>query len=154
MMNEGRSPMNMRSALSILLVILTCLVLSACRPDHSPIEGKSAVYVKSAGGVSLGEWMPETSKDIEYTVHDTGFGHSAQWKCRVSETDFLAFCREKGYSPLPKRPENENFLFRYYGSFDMPEKYYYVLKPTASSAALRLLYDRDTHFLYGSYADR
>ena len=98
--------------------------------------------------------MPETSKDIEYTVHDTGFGHSAQWKCRVSETDFLIFCREKGYSPLLKRPENENFLFRYYGSFDMPEKYYYVLKPTASSAALRLLYDRDTHFLYGSYADR
>ena len=136
------------------LFFLSMTFLSACRPDHSPIEGKSAVYVKSAGGVSLGEWMPETSKDIEYTVHDTGFGHSAQWKCRVSETDFLIFCKEKGYSPLPKRLENDNFLFRYYGSFDMPEKYYYVLKPTASSAALRLLYDRDTHRLYGSYADR
>ena len=139
---------------SLLLFLFVALFLSACRPDHSPIEGKSAVYVKSAGGVSLGEWMPETSKDIEYTVHDTGFGHSACWKCRVSETDFLVFCKEKGYSPLPKRPENDNFLFRYYGSFDMPEKYYYVLKPTASSAALRLLYDRERYLLYGSYADR
>ena len=153
-MNEGRSPLIMRSELSILLGILTCLVLFACRPSHIHREDKSAVYVKSVEGVPIGKWMPETSEDIEYFIEDSGFGHSAQWKCRVSETDFLAFCREKGYSPLPKRPENENFLFRYYGSFDMPEKYYYVLKPTASSAALRLLYDRDMHFLYGSYADR
>ena len=136
------------------MTFLSALLCGCGSLKDSPIEGKSAVYVKSAGGVSLGEWMPETSKDIEYTVHDTGFGHSAQWKCRVSETDFLIFCKEKGYSPLPKRLENDNFLFRYYGSFDMPEKYYYVLKPTASSAALRLLYDRDTHRLYGSYADR
>lgn len=138
----------------LLLFLFVALFLSACRPDHSPIEGKSAVYVKSVEGVPIGKWMPETSEDIEYFIEDSGFGHSADWKCRVSETDFLIFCKEKGYSPLPKRPENENFLFRYYGSFDMPEKYYYAVVPGASSAALRLLYDRDMHFLYGSYADR
>ncbi len=49
------SPMNMRSALSILLVILTCLVLFACRPSHIHREGKSAVYVKSVEGVPIGK---------------------------------------------------------------------------------------------------
>ena len=98
--------------------------------------------------------MPSSSRNIEYLFHDTGFGYGIEWKASVPENDFLSFCQQNGFSPLSEKPENENYFFQFYRSFDMPKSYYYVLQPRASSAALRLLYDRETKLLYGAYSDR
>lgn len=143
-----------KTIIKIICCLFFLMTLLYCSCDsHQPQYGECEVLPDKIGAISTSLLMPYSSSKIKYVYHNTGFGYGIEWESSVSENNFLSFCKRNNFLPLSKKPEDENYFFHFYQSFDMPSSYYYVLEPRASSAALRLLYDRETQLLYGSYSD-
>lgn len=138
--------------LSILMLSIVLFVAS-CN-NSKIIEGAFAVRPAKIHGMNADKFMPPEATAIKYKFHDTGFGYGFSWKCNVAQNDFINFAKRKNWKLLKEKPNNINPSFDFYGSFKMPEDYYYYFSPTASSAGLWIMYDKAKETLYGQYSDR
>lgn len=135
------------------IMLSLVLPLASCT-NSKTTEGKFATRPTKIQGMNADRLMPPESTAIKYKCEDSGFGYAISWECNVTQNDFVNFAEKRGWNLLKKKPGNKNILFHFYGSFEMPEDYYYYFSPTASSAGLWIMYDKAKEILYGQYSDR
>ncbi len=93
-----------------------------------------------------------------------GFGLGYFWSCECPEEAFLRFARKNGYELHKNEPSSDTGMDRFYGAYfgllhesgleREPDSYYYCNNRWPNGGGWTLLYDRNSHILYGNYADR
>jgi hypothetical protein len=144
----------MLSIITLSIIMLSIVFYLASCNNSKIIEGAFAVRPANIHGMNADKLMPPEATAIKYKIHDTGFGYGISWKCNVAQNDFINFAKRKNWKLLKKEPDNRNISFAFYGSWKMPEDYYYYFSPTASSSGLWIMYDKAKETLYGQYSDR
>lgn len=119
------------------------------------IEEKVPTYLGGwARGVRSEPFMPESGRHLEYDLR-TGWATSLDWKCQVSESDFLEFAYHSHWEIKDHVPEA--YRYSWSQSYDrqvLPSSFYYVFVPAVSNGGLNVLYDRENGMMYGSYSSR